>query len=849
MRTLGAVAAVIVGIDGAQTVRDLWPWSKVGQGAVMEVGTGAGTNVLRSRGGGVMPTCHVRVANQLYWQAASGGGGTVTASGPWEREWETFTIRPVRPDPSDNVLPGKVNLLTQRGMKVFVDDQSCLSAAQWPSAPPADDVPRLIEHARRIEELERRAVFTLELPSGAGVLTHLGAFVLRAFDGMYVCAENAGGGSLVANRALAAEWETFVAVFHPEPSDACRRVHLRCCDGRHWVSAFGGGGGVVSSTAARAEAWEAFDLVAADQGSRGFRASSRVHLRAPSGHYLQALNGGGGGVTAGGPWPREWETFTLALPDDVARLEPGEEFGLMSWGRQFVSAVPGRVALEATALRRDRTETFVDCSDPVPGHQLEGSQGGVEASISPVTGQSSVDEGATTEQRVGEFVCTSTPVTLTQSFSEALLLDPLTDAVWPGSVIDGLRWVNGEYRLVADDRNPIAVSLSIESLGGAPVSSVVADPRLDTVRKALNQLRGGLVGEALPAQIVADVEEMHSSEQVQVSLQAGYSGFLGKLKAKFDYSSTSTTNKYLWRYQQIYYTADVTPPPSPSGWFASGRAPLPNEMYVASVSYGRMLLFTLESTEDKSAIEGAIEYAKGKSVSASLQAKYESTLSSARINVLVLGGQAALAEEVVTGGVQGIKGYINAGGTFGKGTPAVPLSYRLRFLVDNALGTIALTTSFTRRHCMRATGKIQVEGIQLRVGAVSDPGSNVELFGTVWVSGGIDGMPGAVPISPTGEVWKRDKHHYVTLGRDRTTPATVSPVLTFDNMYRHFDRCYITVAASLYDYDDIGANDHITGGPMVLWLRDLAPGQEYAFPCEGDGNRVYVCFRVRNIEA
>lgn len=757
---------------------------------------------------------------------------------------------PLRPQASPDLATlTRIKVVTQRGLNVFVDENGNLSSTKWPSPPTPIQPAALFAYSRKIQDLSRRSVFTLELPpSGPGVLTHLGRFVLRAFNGMYVCAENGGGGVLVANRQAAAEWETFLADSHPEPPEYCRTVYLRCADGRRWLSAFGGGGEGLSSTATRAGGSEKFELIAADPGSGGFPANAQVHLRTSSRHYLQAANGGGGEVSARGPWPREWETFTLTLPEGAAQLDDGQPFGLMTATRRFVSAEPGAAVVQATATRRGDNETFVNSAAPVPGTVISGSQGGVETSVTAVPGQSSVQEGAATEQRVGDYVCSVTPVTISQSFSEALLLDPLSDAVWPGSIVDGLRWANGEYRVIPEPRAPLVVSLSVESLHGAPVSATVANPKLDTVRESLNALRAGLVGETLPAQIQASVEEVHSTDQLQVALQAGYSGLLGKLKAKFDYSSTTTTNKYVWRYQQVYYTADVTPPSQPSGWFQSGRTPLRGEMYVASVSYGRMLLFTLESSEDKSTIEGALDFAMGKSVSASLKVKYEAALSKSTINVFILGGPTGLAEQVVTGGVEAIRPYIQSGGTFGTNTSAVPLSYRLRFLTDNALGYIGLTTSFTRRHCMRATGRFQVEGMYLKVGTVSDDSPDLELFGTVWVSGGIEGVAGDVPISPTGEVWKRDKKHWVTLRRDQTTPATISPVLTYPDIYRQFDKCFIKVVASLYDYDAMSANDHITAGPMMVWLRDLTPGQEYGFPCEGDGNRVYVHFKIRPIE-
>jgi hypothetical protein len=36
--------------------------------------------------------------------------------------------------------------------------------------------------------------------------------------------------------------------------------------------------------------------------------SVTMHLKTANGYYAQAINGGGGEVTAKGPWPREWET-------------------------------------------------------------------------------------------------------------------------------------------------------------------------------------------------------------------------------------------------------------------------------------------------------------------------------------------------------------------------------------------------------------------------------------------------------------------------------------------------------------------------------------------------------------
>lgn len=98
----------------------------------------------------------------------------------------------------------------------------------------------------------------------------------------YVSAEGGGGGLVLARRAPAGDWETFVVV----PAGGSK-VHLRAHDGSY-LCAVGRGGDLLLADRPVAGEWETFDLVELGGG--------RVAFRAAGGQYVRAELGGGGRV-------------------------------------------------------------------------------------------------------------------------------------------------------------------------------------------------------------------------------------------------------------------------------------------------------------------------------------------------------------------------------------------------------------------------------------------------------------------------------------------------------------------------------------------------------------------------
>jgi hypothetical protein len=289
---------------------------------------------------------HLKTATRHYLQAASGGGGAVTAAGPWPREWETFEVVPVNGEWAELQNGSSTRLRTALGHHVSVGADGSVQAPTRDAA--------------------TATVFKVVMaPGQPSTVGHLSQFGLTAPNGRFVCAENGGGGELRANRTAMGPWETFEARSHPEPPHGVLTTAIRTVSGVHFLQAQNGGGSDLSARGPWPREWETFDIVAADRSSLGFPDGAKVHVRTESWHYLQAAGGGGSKVNAAGPWPREWETFTLVVPGRRPWLAPGRRFGLRSANGRFVEVEQGgggAVLATGTALTAAATFTATDAT-------------------------------------------------------------------------------------------------------------------------------------------------------------------------------------------------------------------------------------------------------------------------------------------------------------------------------------------------------------------------------------------------------------------------------------------------------------------------------------------------------
>lgn len=134
---------------------------------------------------------------------------------------------------------------------------------------------------------------------------------LQADNGMYVVAEDNGGGAVNANRTAIGAWEMFtLRDLNGGTLDHGDQIVIET--GAGWFfRADGGGGAGLDAAAAAVGSWETFTIE--KQGGGTITNGAIVAIRAGSGHYMVAEGGGGAEVNANrGAWG-PWETFTLII--------------------------------------------------------------------------------------------------------------------------------------------------------------------------------------------------------------------------------------------------------------------------------------------------------------------------------------------------------------------------------------------------------------------------------------------------------------------------------------------------------------------------------------------------------
>jgi hypothetical protein len=159
------------------------------------------------------------------------------------------------------------------------------------------------------------------------------------------------------------------------------------------------------------------------------------------------------------------------------------------------------------------------------------------------------------------------------------------------------------------------------------------------------------------------------------------------------------------------FTVSVELPQTPAAFFGSrftqaalkeqadlGRIGPDNlPIYVSSVVFGRMLLFTFSSDASAEDIQGALQLAyegAATGVSAEVNSRYRKVLASAQIQVVTVGGSADDALALIRSGK--LRDYFRADAPL---TSARAISYTLRSLGDNAIAAVSETTRYEVTEC------------------------------------------------------------------------------------------------------------------------------------------------------
>lgn len=349
------------------------------------------------------------------------------------------------------------------------------------------------------------------------------------------------------------------------------------------------------------------------------------------------------------------------------------------------------------------------------------------------------------------YSCTETPYSLRDNPTQLVMYSPDVDILWPGALIQGRSHRDGVGALLGlNVQQRASLRVSIPSLPTGDNFREIAQPNQSTVGAA----RGEMIGNATtanlptPSTITFSQTVTHSEEQLALSmgLSGWYLGFSAKASADFSRNASETT--VTAQFTEKMYEVVVAPPQTPGAMFspdftkarldeqiAAGNIGPDNiPVYVSTVVYGRMLMFSMTSTaseqEIRSTISATFEAIAG-GVSATLKANHREILSRSRISVTSFGGPAEATLALIRSG--------DLGQYFTSNAPlstAAPLSYTFKNLSDGSTASVTEPTQYTLKQCTaRAASPGSYEFRELQSGPLGIPTPVRALVGDVDADG------------------------------------------------------------------------------------------------------------------
>ncbi len=349
-----------------------------------------------------------------------------------------------------------------------------------------------------------------------------------------------------------------------------------------------------------------------------------------------------------------------------------------------------------------------------------------------------------------KYTCVNKQYTLGKNPKELVTLEPNSDVLYPGALLQGGQYKLGSLRGISvTDRAPVEISTNL--LTGNNVRTV-QNPTVGNVRNAI----GEIIQAAKTANVqvagaaLASVSESSSNKQFALRIGVSAEYLTAKLDTDFSYNSNASERIYNATIIQKAFTVSVAKPSTPAGFFSSGFTKAKYDalvqageigdtppVYVSSVTYGRILMLNVKvRTEGRkltSDVNGSFDGGVF-SVKARVEGSNNLQTMSTEIKVVAIGASGnALGKGVVTDGNLG--SYLDANVSLDQ---YAPISYQISDLRGN-LAYVGDTTEYNIRTCEplktnKVGEKIQVVVNSLRIDDAGD-GSDGDLYGNMFIDG------------------------------------------------------------------------------------------------------------------
>lgn len=337
-----------------------------------------------------------------------------------------------------------------------------------------------------------------------------------------------------------------------------------------------------------------------------------------------------------------------------------------------------------------------------------------------------VNEENTTDPPVQGTVigCGIKDYNLESNFDDVAILRPTNGIIFPGALLVGNQgMLDGAPDPLAVSRAPMTMRVDLPGIGANGTVAVDDPERNSNVQEALdeslewwnaNAYQEGYVNAANSSYQSAT---SYSSSQLSLDIGLNAEWATGSVASQLNYTTNTERRVASMAFRQVFYTVTMDTPSSPASVFGSDVSLSTVESlinganppaYVASVSYGRIIMVRMETTNMDTSIDLAavLEYSSGlNSAIVDVNTSYDSLLQTSSLNVVTIGGNAQVATEAIAAsnidiGPGGLN-YIITGenAIYSRNNPGVPIAYTVRYLKNNSLAKMGYTTDYRVEEC------------------------------------------------------------------------------------------------------------------------------------------------------
>ncbi|MFD2725891.1 thiol-activated cytolysin family protein [Hyunsoonleella rubra] len=315
--------------------------------------------------------------------------------------------------------------------------------------------------------------------------------------------------------------------------------------------------------------------------------------------------------------------------------------------------------------------------------------------------------------------CNTKKYSLETNFDDVAILRPTNGIIWPGALVVGNQgMLDGMPDPITLDRSPVTLRLDLPGMGEQG-TIVVEDPRNSNVQSSIdgalewwnaNAYQEGYVN---AANSTYQANTSYSSKQLSLDVGLNVEWANGSVASQLEYESSTTKRVAAMVYKQVFYTVTMDTPDSSDSVFgpevtlAQVEGAMDSDTppaYINSVSYGRIIMFRMETTDMRKSIDLdlVLEYATGAANgSGTVNSEYDEVLKKSSITVVTIGGNAEVASEAVTAnGFASLKHIITGeNAVYSRNNPGVPIAYTIRYLKDNTFAKMGYTTDYSIVDC------------------------------------------------------------------------------------------------------------------------------------------------------